>query len=243
VFSTAVAITSLFYATTHATFNPTVAFASPPNCTGEGSPHHFQGAKADYSYGSFANLVVGAADLCSNPLTGETNHISAWALMYSTSNPCYLAQSGYRQTVDYNYWLEFEEYETDGCASYFETSFGSGLDLGYNFDASVYYDNSTNREVMSNSDGYHLSTGYDPYTHWGSYWEAQWLGEVFDYKDTIPGTSTSPAYFASLAVQKDYHNTTWSTSTGFVHDTLNNQGCYHYQDSDDFYIYHDTSCP
>lgn len=234
-----VALVSLLYLGGHALVSPTLAFANP-NCTGQTDRFDGTNIPSYDSWGTLARLVVGEADLCSNPNNGEQNHISQWSMVQSSTYTCYLAESGYRRTINVDYWLEFEEYENNGCNGYTEHSFGNGLSVGYTFNASVYYDNSTKREVMSTSDGYTSSTGYDPYGTWGAHWKPEWEGEVLDGQDTMPGTSTSPAYFYGLNVQNQYQNTTWSDPSSFSLSA--GQGCYWKLDSDDFYIYHAGSC-
>lgn len=217
-------------------FSPSLTALANGSCSGLLSPHNFDGAHYSGGYGAKAWINVRDASFCTQNSTSP-NHISAWVGVGSSDNSEDIAQAGYRKTTDTPSWLEFLEY-SDHNGNYDEESYGSALSNGTNISYEVGYDSFSHLEYMTADGTHEIDTNFNPIGDWDGPWSMEYLGEVYDSGDEMPGTSTAKTRFSSMAYQSSTSCCPTSFSTLPSYSTTHDQGNVHGVDSTTVDIWH-----
>lgn len=161
-------------------------------------------------YGAKANINT------KNPALCTTNAAWSWSGVWDMlvgSDYCGYAQTGYVRlrgdsTVQY-----FTEYRRDCPSSYVrKRNWGSASGTQNYW---VTYRRDTGKVAMGKGSSTLDTTSFAIDGVWPSPWTSQWSGEVHDYGDDMPGTSSSPAYFSSMQWQTA-PNGAWVSPSGLT---------------------------
>lgn len=207
------------------------AFANGP-CTG--LLYHFDGQTASVAtWGAMANIVLQDSAFCSGS-TSSANHISAWALVNGAGSQYELAQAGYIKVYGTDSTpRNFAEYDDDYNNYGFKYLGGIPPNGSNNFYYDE-YDTSSHTEDMVVNDTYMLQTSFDPDGDWPGPWEPQYLGEVHDAGDEMPGTSSARVSFTNVQYEPNYGG---GFTTPYGESPTQDQGCQQWYDNSAFDIW------